>query len=74
MAASLIPGAWATHSVTNGEGERLDAYLAKTYAELTRSRAQKLIEDEHVRRNGAATKANARIAEGDALEIFLPAP
>ncbi|RZA01430.1 MAG: RluA family pseudouridine synthase, partial [Proteobacteria bacterium] len=70
----LIPGAWAAHSVTDGEGERLDAYLAKNFPELTRSRGQKLIEENFVRRNGGAAKANNRLSNGDQLEIFLPAP
>lgn len=70
----LHPGAWTPHTVEDGEGERLDAYLARAFPEITRSRAQKLIDDAHVRRNGGAAKANNRLANGDTLEIFLPAP
>lgn len=72
--AALNPGAWTSHLVEDSEGERLDAYLARTFPELSRSRAQKLIEEEQVRRNGQAAKANNRLANGDRLEIFLPAP
>ena len=73
----LNPGAWNRLTVKAGEesfAPRLDAYLAQAYPELSRSRVQKLIEEGHVRRNGAPAKANARLGEGDELEVFLPAP
>ena len=69
--ANLIPGAWASHTVTDGEGERLDAYLAKAFPEITRSRGQKLIDEEFVRRNGGAAKANPMVTAITASTSFV---
>ena len=75
--ASLRPGEWnlIPYNDTEAEaGERLDVALARLTPELSRSRVQKLIEEGRVRRNGAACKANTRLAAGDQLELFLPEP
>ena len=47
-------------------GERLDAFLARTADGLTRSAAQRLIEDGFVKRNGKPGKKN------DKLNVSLP--
>lgn len=52
-------------------GERLDAFLARC-AGLTRSAAQKLIEDGAVRRNGKPGKKNDRLNVGDTIEYEIP--
>lgn len=72
--ATLKPGEWTEITVDGEEAGRLDAYLPKAFPEITRSRAQKLIDEGHVRKNGAAAKANNRLVAGDRVEIFLPAP
>lgn len=73
--ATLKPGEWTELTVDeDGEGARLDAFLPRAFPEITRSRAQKLIDEAHVRRNGGAAKANNRLVSGDRLEVFLPAP
>ena len=52
-------------------GERLDAFLARGSG-LTRSAAQKLIEQGLVTRNGKPGKKNDRLEPGDQVEYTLP--
>ena len=53
-------------------GERADAALARLRPELTRSAAQKLLEEGRVVCCGKALKKNDRLTEGDCLEVTLP--
>ena len=53
-------------------GERLDAFLARQADNLSRSAAQKLIEDGLVTRNGKKGKKNDKLNPGDAIEYDLP--
>lgn len=53
-------------------GERADAALARLCPELTRSAAQKLLEQGEVLRDGKPLKKNDKLAEGDTLEFELP--
>ena len=55
-------------------GERLDAYLARAVENLTRSAAQKLLEEGCVLRNGKPGKKNDKLAPGDVLEVTIPEP
>ena len=55
-------------------GERLDAFLARCVPDLSRSAAQKLIEDGCVRRNGKPGKKNDKLNMGDAVEYEIPEP
>ena len=55
-------------------GERLDAYLARTVADLTRSAVQKLIDEGCVRRNGKPAKKNEKLNAGDELTLVIPEP
>ena len=54
-------------------GERLDAFLARV-ADLSRSAAQKLIEQGNVLKNGRHPKKNDRLEPGDTIEIEIPEP
>ena len=54
-------------------GERLDAYLARV-ADMSRSAAQKLIEQGHVRKNGKIPKKDDRLELGDSIEVEIPEP
>ena len=54
-------------------GERLDAFLARV-ADLSRSAAQKLIEQGNVLKNGRHPKKNDRLEPGDTIEIEIPVP
>ena len=53
-------------------GERLDAFLARCADNLSRSAAQKLIEDGMVTRNGKKGKKNDKLNPGDAIEYDIP--
>ena len=55
-------------------GERLDAFLARCAENLSRSAAQKLIEEGCVHRNGKPGKKNDKLNIGDAIEYTLPEP
>ena len=55
-------------------GERLDAFLARSVEGLSRSAAQKLIEEGHVMRNGGPAKKNDKLNPGDTVEYTLPEP
>ena len=55
-------------------GERLDAFLARCADGLSRSAAQRLIQEGHVKRNGRPGKKNDKLALGDAVEYDIPEP
>ena len=55
-------------------GERLDAFLARCAENLSRSAAQKLIEEGNVKRNGKPGKKNDKLNPGDAIEYTIPEP
>ena len=55
-------------------GERLDAFLARSVEGLSRSAAQKLIEDGMVLRNGKPGKKNDKLNIGDAISYQIPEP
>ncbi len=54
--------------------ERLDAFLARSAPELTRSAAQKLIEEGHVQLNGKPGRKNDKLKVGDQVTYEIPAP
>ncbi len=53
-------------------GERLDAFLARQGENLSRSAAQKLIEEGAVTRNGKKAKKNDKLVPGDEIEYAIP--
>ncbi len=55
-------------------GERLDAFLSRRGENLTRSAAQKLIEEGFVTRNGLPGKKNDKLKEGDEIAFSIPEP
>ena len=55
-------------------GERLDAFLARCVEGLTRSSAQKLLEEGNVRLNGRPAKKNDKLKPGDEITVTLPEP
>ena len=55
-------------------GERLDAFLARSAENMSRSAAQKLIEDGLVKRNGKPGKKNDKLNPGDAIDFTIPEP
>ena len=55
-------------------GERLDAFLSRSVPELTRSAAQKLLEEGCVMRNGKPGKKNDKLNIGDEIAVTIPEP
>ena len=53
-------------------GERLDAFLARSVEGLTRSAAQRLIEDGCVLRNSRPGKKNDKLNIGDEISVEIP--
>ncbi|HEY9760782.1 MAG TPA: RluA family pseudouridine synthase [Oculatellaceae cyanobacterium] len=53
---------------------RLDSYLAANLPELSRSRIQKLIEDENILVDGKSVKISYRLRDGEQIQIAMPPP
>lgn len=56
------------------ESLRLDTAVSQVIAEVSRSQAQKLIDDGNVLVNGAVKKSNYKVKQGDVLTWTLPEP
>ncbi len=55
-------------------GERLDAFIAASLEELTRSAVQRLVEQGQILVNGIAVKSSHKISEGEVITICVPPP
>jgi len=66
-------GSIETRSMTAPASGRLDAVLAGAFADLSRARVQRLIDAGHARVNGSPARKAMNVAEGDALELEVPA-
>ena len=55
-------------------GERLDAFLARCAPNLSRSAAQKLIEENFVTVNGKPGRKNDKLQPGDRVDYSIPEP
>ena len=55
-------------------GERLDAFLARSAENMTRSAAQRLLEEGCVLRNGKPGKKNDKLNIGDEISVTMPEP
>ena len=55
-------------------GERLDAFLARSVEDLSRSGAQKLLEEGCVLRCGKLGKKNDKLNPGDEIQVTIPEP
>ena len=55
-------------------GERLDAFLARRVENLSRSGAQKLLEEGCVLRNGKPGRKNDKLNIGDEISVTVPEP
>ena len=62
------------HLTADRAGERADQFLARMLPELTRSAAQRLLEDGAVTLNGLPVKKNYTTGLGDELVLALPDP
>ena len=61
-----------TLKVSDGDGKRLDAFLALALPELSRSRIQSLIKEGHILLNCTQVKARASVSLGDSISIHIP--
>lgn len=61
-------------SQNDGRPIRLDQYLVKQMPELSRSRIQKLIQDQDILVDDKAGKASLKLHGGEQISIDLPAP
>ena len=55
-------------------GERLDAFLARSVENLSRSGAQKLLEEDCVLLRGKPGRKNDKLKVGDMVEVTIPEP
>ena len=55
-------------------GERLDAFVARSCPELSRSAAQRLLEEGCIQRNGKPGKKNDKLNVGDEISVTVPEP
>ena len=60
--------------IADTAGERLDAFLARSVEGLTRSSAQRLLEEGCVLRHGKPGKKNDKLNMGDRIELTMPEP
>lgn len=58
--------------IEDGAGERLDRFLQRKMPDLSRSRLQDLIREEHARLNERAAKPSATLKAGDQIDIQIP--
>ena len=58
--------------IADRSGERLDAFLARSAQGLSRSAAQRCIEEGLVTRNGKPARKNDRLEPGDVISYTLP--
>jgi 23S rRNA pseudouridine1911/1915/1917 synthase len=60
--------------VADEPGVRLDRYVCRKLAELSRTSIQKLISDGYITVNGQMAKAGLKLNVGDRLKVVLPPP
>lgn len=53
---------------------RIDKYLTEKLESMSRSKIQKLIDDEQVLVNGETIKSNYKIEKNDEIEVYIPEP
>ena len=70
MLRQASPTRWSI--VAEEPGSRLDRYLSKLHPDRSRSYIQKLIIDGYVRVNGGLSRANAKVKQGDRIEVAFP--
>jgi 23S rRNA pseudouridine1911/1915/1917 synthase len=58
--------------VEKGAGMRMDAWLAANLPDLSRSRIQELIREQHILRNGEPAKPRDSVAQGDTFSVAIP--
>ena len=62
------------HLTAQQHGQRADLFLAKVLPDLTRSAAQRLMEEGRVYREGKPLKKNRKLDIGDQITVVIPDP
>ncbi|MCR4393782.1 MAG: S4 domain-containing protein, partial [Dehalococcoidales bacterium] len=60
--------------IADESGTRLDRYVSERDPELSRTRAQKLIEEGNITVNCRVVKPSYKVQSGDKIEIRIPPP
>ena len=60
--------------IADKQATRLDKYVVDECSELSRTRAQKLINDGHIMVNGSMAKAGLKLNIGDRVTVSIPPP
>ncbi len=60
--------------VKEEKGERLDSYIASQDSEITRTSAQRLIEEGNILVNGKKQKVSYKVCENDIVTVEVPEP
>jgi len=58
----------------DGHGKRLDVFISELFPTFSRSHLQEAIRQGHVLVDGKASKASAKVRDGQAVSIILPKP
>jgi len=59
---------------SNDAGKRIDVFLSEKIEDMSRSRIQKLIEDNKIKVNAKEIKSNYKIKNGDEITVEVPKP
>ncbi|CCJ33399.1 RluA family pseudouridine synthase [Caloramator australicus] len=59
---------------SNDVGKRIDVFLSEKIEDMSRSRIQKLIEDNKIKVNAKEIKSNYKIKNGDEITVEVPKP
>lgn len=71
----MVGGEVRRHLVPKeSRGDRLDAHLARAFADLSRARLQQLIQDGRLLVDGRAPKPSLRLKGGEVVELTVPPP
>ncbi len=62
------------HLIAQQSGQRADLFLAKVLPDMTRSAAQRLMEEGRVYREGKPLKKNQKLDIGDQITVVIPDP
>jgi 23S rRNA pseudouridine1911/1915/1917 synthase len=60
--------------IVDSAGKRLDRYVSEKCRDISRTFAQKLIEDGNVTLNGKVARPSAKLKAGDLIKIVIPPP
>ena len=60
--------------ISDCDKDRIDKFLSRELADLSRSYIQKLLKEQNILVNGKVVKANYKLSAGDSVEVEIPDP